>query len=254
MIKSGSNPSLKFQLLLKLGEVVRTARVRPQSTVNALGSSDPVIMKLNQVISAQNFMYHWKKIILLGCSAGGEVALRTLLKNVKYPHLPIVIAMHHKPGFKFSTRFELANQVSQTFLPVRDRDQIKGGDIYFLPSNVVNDFSADGKYFFQKPLNYRPRFRPEVDVVFTNGAQRFNSKSVGLILSGMLNDGSKGVLDMNKAGADIWIQEPGTALFKEMPSAAKKALPGSKTFTLAEMGQRINNLTSRYLTLEPIQG
>ncbi|MFH1852272.1 MAG: chemotaxis protein CheB [Candidatus Neomarinimicrobiota bacterium] len=252
MVRNGSRPGAKYQLLLDLAEAIRSARTGVNPMVQILNTADPILQAVQRTIARHNFRFVWKKILVIGCSAGGEVALRTLFRQIKFPHLPMIIAMHHNPGFQFSTRFELANQVSQRFEPAGNGQLIDGSRVYFLPSRVLHEFSVGQAAFLQQPLTERPRFRPEIDKVMSSTARRFNSTAVGIILSGMLDDGAEGSKAMAAAGSEVWVQEPGSALFKEMPKAALRATTRATSLSLAAMGQRINNLSFNHLTLEPL--
>ena len=233
-------------LLARLAEELQHARQRSNSNLFSY-QEDPVLASVNRVFREEKVQLCWEKIIFLGCSAGGNVALRTLFGYITYPHVPVVIAMHHNPGFSFMARFELANGVTHTPVLVETDMPIRGGEIYFLPGDKWIGYHSGNPSFQLAPLTGKQRFRPVIDNVFSIAGQRFGRQVTGIILSGMLDDGAQGLKDVFLNHGETWIQDPATAAFKDMPKAAQTAVPTANIMTLKGIADRINAYSHQYL-------
>ncbi len=233
-------------LLARLAVELHHARQRSGSTLFSY-QEDPVLASVNRVFREEKVQLYWEKIIYLGCSAGGDVALRTLFGYINYPHVPVVIAMHHNPGFRFLARLELANGVTHTPVHVETDMPIRGGEIYFLPGDKWIGYNPSNPSFQLAPLTGKQRFRPLIDQVFSTAGQRFGRQVAGIILSGMLNDGAQGLKDVFLNHGETWIQDPAAAAFDDMPRAAQTAVPVAKIMTLKGIADRINAHSRQYL-------
>ena len=92
-------------LLARLAKELAHARQR-QPQLRFAHQEDPVMASIHRVLREEKVQFRWEKIAFLGCSAGGDVALRTLFGYITYPHIPIIIAMHHHPKFRFLAKFK----------------------------------------------------------------------------------------------------------------------------------------------------
>ncbi len=233
-------------LLARLAEELHHARQRSSGNL-FFQQEDPVLVSVNRVFREEKVQLCWEKIVYLGCSAGGDVTLRTLFSYITYPHVPVVIAMHHYPGFRFLARLELANGVTHIPVPVETDMPIRGGEVYFLPGDKWIGYHSHDPSFRLAPLTDKQRFRPVIDQVFSTAGQRFGRQVVSIILSGMLYDGSQGLKDVFLNHGEAWIQDPATAAFDDMPKAAQATVPAAKVMTLKEIADHINAHSRQYL-------
>ena len=237
---------------MQIAEIIHNARMRTRS-VNYFGTkADPILDEIFKFFRRERLHLSWKKVVLLGCSAGGNVALRTLFKQVQVPHVPILIAMHHKPGFDFMIKFEMGNGVFQRIVPARDGEAIRGSLIYFIPGEYETGFSPGTRSFKMTIPSQPPRFRPEIDRIFVAAGACFRQNLMGVILSGMLYDGAEGAKAVYLNRGEVWVQDPLTALFKDMPATALKVVPQAQVTGLTDIAERINQLSQETLSIEPV--
>lgn len=239
---------------MELASAVLEARSHPKPSVMISGSPDPILHSVEEFLKQKRVHLAWTKIAFLGCSAGGDVALRSLMKNIVVPHIPLVIVMHHNPGFKFMTKFLMKNGISQRVQIAKDGESIRAGKLYFLEGDKIHNFKLATKSFSVQPQRTKTKFHPEIDEVFANAGIVFKRNALSVILSGMLSDGAEGIKAMALNGAYSMIQEPGSALFKDMPNAARKASPLSKTLSLDAIASRINQAAREDLKYEKLGG
>jgi len=239
-------------LQMELASAVLEARSHPKPNIMISGSPDPILQSIEDFLKAKRVHLTWSKIAFIGCSAGGDVALRTLMKNLIVPHIPIVIAMHHNPGFKFMTKFQMKNGLAQRIQIAKDGESIRAGKLYFLEGDKAHNFKSVTKSFSILPLRQKPKYHPEIDVVFANAGIAFRNSAISMIMSGMLSDGAEGLKTMALNGAYTMIQSPGSALFKDMPLAAMKTSTVSKVLKLEEMAAHINKVSREDLKYEKL--
>lgn len=238
-------------ITIKIGDTIKRQRRRSTQKINFSKSGDPVLESVFKLLDQERYQLSWKKVILLGCSAGGDVALRSIFKQVRVPHLPILIVMHHNPGFDFLTRFDMKNNTYQRPIIVKEGTPIRGSRIYFTPGEQEVHLSGVNATFKTAPRVGKIKFRPDIDAVFASMGKYFKENCMGAILTGMLDDGAKGAKALSLNRGEVWVQNPATAMFKDMPIEAQKTVPLAKIGSLDQIADRINTLSSIYLELKP---
>lgn len=247
LILAKNGPTSWSVLLGRLADAMAHARQRRQTREDFSQREDPVKVAVDRVLQEQQIQFHWEKIAYLGCSAGGDVALRTLFGYIAYPHIPIIIALHHNPGFRFLAKLNLANGIAQQLIVVEHDMSIRTGELYFVPGDQLIGYHAHDRSFQLSPPPSKRRFRPLIDQVFSVAGQRFHRQAMGVIMSGMLDDGAAGLKDMFLNHGDVLIQEPTTALFADMPKAALEAVPTAEVLSLKGIADQINACSRQFL-------
>jgi len=238
--------------LIELADALQRQRQRVNNNRFWALRADPSLETFFSFLKQKRLLLRWEHLVILGCSAGGDVALRSIFKHLQFPHIPILIAMHHRPGFKFMVDFTLANQVRQRPISAAEGRVISGGRVYFLPGDKQTLFQAGTKTFKFSPYLERPRFRPVIDQIFEAAAVAFKTNLTVVILSGMLNDGAKGTHTVILNGGKVWIQDPSSALFKDMPRAAQQEAPLAPIKTPLQIAEGINKLSRDCLSIRPL--
>lgn len=233
-------------LLVGLAKELERARQR-QANLSFAPQEDPVLTAVNRFLQVEKVRIDWHKIIYLGCSAGGDLALREVLRGVDYPHLPIVITMHHNAKFLFLSKLIMANGVEQQPQKIDSDLAIKSGRIYFMPGDKIVGYHQTDPSFKITPLVKKQRFRPLINQVFTLAGRRFGSRVVAVILTGMLRDGAAGLKDIYLNHGETLVQNPDSAMFSDMPRAALATVPTAKVLSLSGIADRINAYSREYL-------
>jgi two-component system chemotaxis response regulator CheB len=160
-----------------------------------------------------------RDILVIGASAGGVEALRTLVGGLP-ADLPasVFIVIHTAPD---SPRLlaELLDRVSQ--LPVTyaaSGDSIERGRIYLAPPNF-HLLIRDGIVELSRGPKEN-RSRPAVDPLFRSAARVYGKRVIGVILTGNLDDGARGLLLIKKLGGLAVVQDPKDAVYTGMPRSA----------------------------------
>ena len=166
-----------------------------------------------------------EKIIVIGSSTGGTEAIRTLLSSMPADMPGIAIVQHMPEGFTRSFSNSL-NQISRLEVKEAENgDKLYRGRVLIAPGNKHMLLKRVGKEYFvevkEGPLVNR--HRPSVDILFRSAARYAGGNAIGVILTGMGNDGARGMKEMHDAGARTVAQDEQSCVVYGMPKEAVKA-------------------------------
>jgi two-component system chemotaxis response regulator CheB len=224
---AGSLTTYADELVAKV-KVAARARVnaRPSTPRASLAQVDPrrSADAVLPPMSARSVLRTTDRIIAIGASTGGTEALREILEALP-PDCPGIVISQHIPA-AFSRPFaERMNRCSQmSVCEAQDGQQILPGHVYIAPGDRHLLVERDGARYRCR-LNDGPhvnRHRPSVDVMFRSVAQNVGPNAIGIILTGMGEDGARGLKEMGDAGAPTVAQDEATSVVWGMPGAAVK--------------------------------
>jgi two-component system chemotaxis response regulator CheB len=165
-----------------------------------------------------------EKIVMVGASTGGTEALRLLLTALPQDAPGIVIVQHMPEHFTraFSQRLDALCRIEVR--EARDGDRVLRGLALIAPGNRHTLLKRSGAQYYVEvrdgPLVCR--HRPSVDVLFRSAARYAGNNAVGVIMTGMGDDGARGMLEMKEAGASTIAQDEATSVIFGMPQEAIK--------------------------------
>jgi two-component system chemotaxis response regulator CheB len=160
-------------------------------------------------------------IIVMGASAGGVEALMEVVRALPR-HLPaaLFVVLHIPPDGASALPQILANVGPLPAVHPRDGDPIEHGRIYIAPPDHHLLVEPGHVRLTRGPRENR--YRPAVDPLFRSAARAYGPRVIGVVLSGMLDDGSAGMIAIASRGGVGVVQEPQDALFPGMPQSAIK--------------------------------
>ncbi|WP_439543226.1 protein-glutamate methylesterase/protein-glutamine glutaminase [Hyphomicrobium sp.] len=173
------------------------------------------------------------RIVCIGASTGGTEALRDLLVALPEDSPGIVIVQHMPEHFTTAFARRLDGLCRINVREAVEGDEVLAGRALIAPGNhhmLLNRIGTG----FRVSIKDGPlvsRHRPSVDVLFRSAAQYAGSNAMGILLTGMGDDGAKGLLEMKTAGAFTIAQNEATCVVFGMPriaielGAANKVLP-----------------------------
>ncbi|TCV95531.1 protein-glutamate methylesterase/protein-glutamine glutaminase [Biostraticola tofi] len=180
-------------------------------------------------------------IIAIGASTGGTEAIREVLMPLPPDCPPLVIAQHMPPGFTRSFAQRLDKLCHITVKEGEDGERVQAGYAYIAPGDHHMELHRSGSHY-QIVLNTLPpvnRHRPAVDVLFNSVAKSVGRHAIGIILTGMGNDGAAGLRRMYDAGAYTFAQSEKSCVIFGMPREAI-ALNGVRHIAdLDQMSQKL---------------
>lgn len=193
----------------------RVSRVRPPQQ-RPIADAGPVPTRKESVSIAA------KRIAAIGASTGGPEALRALLSRMP-PTAPGIVIVQHMPEVFTKAFADHLNEICQIEVKEAENgDRVREGRALIAPGNRhLTLHRSDSHCFVQVsdgPLI--SRHRPSVDVLFRSVAQAAGPNAVGIIMTGMGEDGASGLLEMKRAGALTIAQEEASCVVFGMPKAA----------------------------------
>jgi two-component system chemotaxis response regulator CheB len=206
----------------RIVHVVRAAgeaRVRPRTRLRPVPKlgADAVVPKRERVIRETTH-----KVVVVGASTGGTEALRELLEGMP-PDAPGIAIVQHMPEV-FTAQF--ARRLNDTCrIEVKEaesNDRLVSGRALIAPGNRHLLVRRSGALYFADVVDGPPvsLHRPSVNVLFRSAAQAAGSNAVGVILTGMGDDGADGLAELHKAGARTIAQDEASCVVFGMPKEA----------------------------------
>ncbi|UJD99867.1 chemotaxis response regulator protein-glutamate methylesterase [Serratia plymuthica] len=215
-----------------IAEKIRTAaKARLPQRSN---SPAPAILSHAPLLSSE-------KLIAIGASTGGTEAIRQVLQPLPATSPALLITQHMPPGFTRSFAERLNKLCQITVKEAEDGERVLPGHAYIAPGDRHLELSRSGANY-QVKLNDGPpvnRHRPSVDVLFRSVAQFAGRNAVGVILTGMGNDGAAGMLEMHRAGAYTLAQNEASCVVFGMPREAIATGGVNEVVDLDRMSQRM---------------
>lgn len=180
---------------------------------------------------------------VIGASWGGLAALSELLKSLPRDFsLPLAIVQHRSKQADDLLAKLLQDVTPLRVVDVEDKEPIQPGTVYIAPANY--HMLVDDGYF---TLTTDPlvRFsRPSIDVMFVSAGDAYPGATLGVVLTGANDDGSRGLRHIVNRGGKAIVQDPETAESRTMPKAALEAVPEAEVLGLKKIGPRLVTLAT----------
>lgn len=175
-----------------------------------------------------------ERILALGASTGGTIALQEVFKQLPANTPGTVVVQHIPDAFSQPFAASLNKCSAMTIKQAQDGDIIKQGHAYVAPgSDHLQVVKEQGTYrcrlLTTPPVN---RHRPSVDVLFESVAETGTKGSVGVLLTGMGKDGANGMMAMKNRGFATIAQDESSSVVWGMPGAAVKMDAASRVESL----------------------
>ncbi len=163
-----------------------------------------------------------EKVVCIGASTGGTESLRELLEALPMDCPGIVIVQHMPEAFTAAFARRLDSLCRVSVKEAQDGDPVLRGHVLIAPGNRHTLLQRSGARYHvtvkEGPLV--SRHRPSVDVLFRSAAQFAGANAVGIIMTGMGDDGANGLLEMRTAGAHTVAESEETCVVFGMPKEA----------------------------------
>jgi two-component system, chemotaxis family, protein-glutamate methylesterase/glutaminase len=178
--------------------------------------------------------------VIIGASAGGIAAIRTILSGLhSLGSCRLIIVLHRMKNVESQL-----HELFQRFTPipcleVSDKMEAEFGKIYIAPANYHLLFEKEGSFCLE--ADYRVNHsRPSIDVSFESAAFAFGPAVCGILLSGANEDGALGLKHIASRDGSIIVQDPSEAEFSKMPLSGLKVNPDSAVMQLNEIINYLN--------------
>ncbi len=184
-------------------------------------------------------------IVVIGTSAGGLEALDRVIGGLP-PDLPasIFIVQHMAPESDAGVLVDrLSRHKNFDCRLARNGETFRQGRLYVAPADY-HLLVKKGTLLVTKGAREN-RYRPAIDPLFRSAAVAHGSGVIGVVLTGLLDDGTAGLLAIHKCGGVTVVQDPGDAAYPDMPQSALNHLKVDHCVPAAEMGALLAELVRR---------
>lgn len=191
-------------------------------------------------------MYQTRDIVVIGASAGGVEALTSIVASLDEGIQAAVFVVLHLPASYRSYLPDILRRAGP--LPAtnaEDGADIEYGRIYIAPPDFHLLLSGGSMHVARGPrIN---RSRPSIDLLFQSASASMGPRVIGVVASGMLDDGTRGLSSIKRRGGATIVQSPEEASFAAMPRNAIAAAEVDHVLPAAEIGRILNRLTAEPL-------
>ncbi|BDF95777.1 MULTISPECIES: chemotaxis response regulator protein-glutamate methylesterase [unclassified Pseudoalteromonas] len=196
-----------------------------QQKVRTAAAARVRAFKLNEVKPIEtlhNSQFSLKKVVAIGASTGGTEAIKEVLIRMPENCPPIVITQHIPPVFSSSFAQRMDRTCAINVKEAQHGDKLAAGWAYIAPGDQHLSVVQRGSSLYcqldqSDPVN---RHRPAVDVLFNSLVEVCPKNTIAALLTGMGNDGAKGLLALKQHGAYTVAQDELSSVVWGMPKAA----------------------------------
>jgi two-component system chemotaxis response regulator CheB len=220
-------------------EIVEKVKTAARAKVRGLRRSPPPAP--TGARPAQHLLQTTHKVVCIGASTGGTEALYDVLTELPGDIPGIAIVQHMPAGFtrSFAERLDKACQIRVK--EAQDGDRILQGHALLAPGGLHMAVKRVGASHIVRvgpgqPVN---RHCPSVDILFRSAARHLGDNAIGVILTGMGNDGAAGLLAMRQAGARTVAEDESTCVVFGMPREAIALGAAEEVVPLTDVAGRI---------------
>lgn len=216
--------------------------MRTMKEVSPKYTADVIMEKPNTKAMIQTT----EKVVVVGASTGGTEALRVFLEMLPEDTPGIVIVQHMPENFTAAFAKRLDSICRVTVKEAQDNDTVVRGRALIAPGNHHTLLKRSGaRYYVEiKDGPLVSRHRPSVDVLFRSAARYAGKNAVGVIMTGMGDDGAHGMKEMFDAGAVTIAQDEATCVVYGMPHEAVKLGGVNKVMSLQNIAGEVLRLCS----------
>jgi two-component system chemotaxis response regulator CheB len=192
------------------------------------------------------------KIFAIGASTGGVQALTAVLSGLP-ANAPGTVVVQHMPAH-FTTSFaqRLNSECAMGVKEAEDGDHVVPGRVLIAPGGLHMLLSRSGANYFVTLKDGPPvcRQKPSVDVLFDSAARYAGPNAVGAILTGMGDDGARGLLNMRRAGAHTLAQDEQSCVVFGMPKEAIACGAAERVAPLDRIAEHLIDFVTRGAEVE----
>lgn len=187
-----------------------------------------------------------EKIIAIGSSTGGTEAVKDVIRMMPADAPAIVVTQHIPAAFSGPFAQRLNSVGAMRACEAQDGQQIVPGHVYVAPGGLHLRVVRSGARYMCQLTDGAPECfqRPAVDVLFRSVAEHVGPNAVAAVLTGMGEDGARGLLQLRQAGARTLVQDEASSVVWGMPGAAFKLGGAEQVLPLSQIAEQLLRLAA----------
>ena len=186
------------------------------------------------------------QVVVVGASAGGYTALIKLIGQLSPDFsAPILVVQHISADATGDVILDALNKFSKLkCVHAVNEEMLQNGYVYLAPSDHHLLVVESGRMHVTKGAQEN-RSRPAIDPLFRSAAVAFGNRTIGIILTGYLDDGTAGMVAIKRCGGTCVVQDPKDADYPDMPTNALNQVKVDYCVPISGMGDILLKLTAR---------
>lgn len=161
-----------------------------------------------------------EKVIVIGASMGGPIALRQLLSQLPADFSSsIIVVQHLPPAFTAVLAEQLNEQLLLSVKEAEPNSKVEKGRVFITPGQYHLQIGHEGAFHLLNVMESEGNC-PSINLTMQSAAEVYGSKTCGVLLTGVGNDGCEGLATIRRHGGTTFVQTPATCTAKGMPQNA----------------------------------
>jgi two-component system chemotaxis response regulator CheB len=232
---------LKDSLQQIAGDLIRQIETAARSQPRAMPRQATAQPAPPQEKSAAVGFATTDRVVALGTSTGGTQALEVVLRQLPVDCPGIVIVQHMPEKFTAAFAQRLDGLCRIEVREAKHMDRVRSGLALIAPGGRHMQLKRSGAQYFVEVVDGPPvnRHKPSVDVLFRSVARHAGRNALGIIMTGMGDDGARGLLAMREAGARTVAQDEASCVVFGMPKEALRLNAAQSSEALQHLPQLI---------------
>jgi two-component system, chemotaxis family, protein-glutamate methylesterase/glutaminase len=235
---------LKNFLEEEVGTITQAVKAAAAAKVARMKATEPrlqqpVVSSVDVVANSQSaaMSVTTDRIVAIGTSTGGTQALEVVLTGLSRVSPGVVIVQHMPEKFTGAFAARLNAICEMEVLEAKNGDRVIPGRALIAPGGRHMQIKRSGAQYVAEVIDGPPvnRHRPSVDVLFRSVAKSAGANAMGIIMTGMGDDGARGLREMHEAGATTVAQDEESCVVYGMPKEAVKLGAVERSVGLAEV-------------------
>lgn len=186
----------------------------------------------------------YRDIVVIGASAGGVSALQSLFSQLPFNLQAAFFVVLHIPPESPSMLADLLDKAGPlTAKSAKDNEPIRPGHVYVAPPDFHLLLKPGHMRLYRGPRENR--HRPAIDPLFRSAAVAYRAQTVGVVLTGYLDDGTSGLLAIKRCGGIAVVQDPRDADYPDMPKNAITEVEVDYQLPICKMGGVIRQIVEQ---------
>lgn len=190
-----------------------------------------------------------RDLIVIGASAGGIEALQQMRRIAPNLNAALLVVMHTSSNAGGLLPKLLARAGPIPAIHPKNRETIRKGMIYVAPPDCHLIVEPGILRTIRGPRENH--HRPAIDPTSRSAAVNYGQRVIGVVLTGLLDDGTSGLMVIRAYGGAAVVQDPRTAMFPAMPEAALERVPDAHIAPLSEIAPLLTRLVAEEIRVDP---
>jgi two-component system, chemotaxis family, protein-glutamate methylesterase/glutaminase len=238
-----AKPNVSDEISFAESRIALADKIRSAFHSKKIKKNPDVPVSASKNVNGTKSYYSSSSVIAVGASTGGTEAIRVFLQSLVPPMPPILIVQHMPEKFTAGFAKRLNEICALHVKEAEDLESVVPGTVYIAPgNNHMTIANHHGKTVIRiSKGELVNRHRPSVNVLFNSVAEVKGKNTIGVILTGMGDDGATGMLAIHERGGYTIAQDEQTSVVFGMPHKAISAGGVSKVLALQEIANEVFN-------------